>query len=83
MHVQHLVAPELHAHLANGLEERQRFDVAHRAADLHHAHIRIARAHADAMFDFIRDMRNDLHGRAQIIAAPFLRNHAFVNSARS
>ena len=38
--------PELDAHLADRLEERQRLDVAHRAADLDHADIGVARAHA-------------------------------------
>ncbi len=82
MHVQHLVAPKFDAHLANGLEKRQRFDVADGTPDFHHAHVRISRPHADAVFDFIGDMRNDLHRRAQIIAAPLFRNHAFVNSPR-
>ncbi len=82
MHVQHLVAPKFDAHLPDGLEKRQRFDVAHRAADLHHAYVRISRAHTDAVFDFIRDVRNDLHRRTQIIAAPLFCNHALVNSAR-
>ena len=80
MHVQHLIAPEFHAHLANRLEKRQRFDVADRAADLHHAHIGIAGAHADAVLDFIGDVRNHLHGRAQIVAAPLLGDDALVDS---
>ena len=81
MHVQHLVAAEFHAHLANGLEERQRFDVADRAADFHHADIRVAGAHADAILDFIGDVRNHLHGRAEIIAAPLLGDDPLVDPA--
>src|SRR5580698_7713630 len=81
MHIQHLVAPEFDAHLANGLEKRQRFDVADRAADLHHANVGISRPHADAVLDFIRDVRNDLNRCAQVIAAPLFRNHALVDSA--
>ena len=80
VHVHHVVAPKLHAHLADGLEERQRLDVAHRAADLHHAHVRIARAEADAALDLIGDVRNDLHGGAQVVAAPLLGDHALVNA---
>ena len=36
-----VVAAHFVAHLADGFEERQRFDIAHRAADLddHHVHV--------------------------------------------
>ncbi len=44
MHVEHVIAPELDPHLADRLEKRQRFDVAHRAADLDHADIGVAGA---------------------------------------
>ncbi len=80
MHVQHVVAPELDAHLANGLEKRQRFDVAHRAADLDHADIRVAGAHANAVLDLIGDVRNHLHRRAQVIAAPLLGDDSLVDA---
>jgi hypothetical protein len=82
MHVQHLIAPELHAHLANCLEKRQRFDVADRAADFHHAHIGIAGAHADSVLDFVGEVRDHLHRRAQIIAAPLLGNDTLVDTSR-
>ena len=81
MHVQHLIAPEFHPHLTNRLEKWQRLDVADRAADFHHAHIRIAGAHADAVFDLIGDVRNDLHGGTEIIAAPLLGDDALVDPA--
>ena len=42
----HVVAAELDADLADRLEERQRLDVADRAADLDHAHVRVAGADA-------------------------------------
>ena len=81
MHVQNLVAPELHAHLANGLEEGQRLDVADRAADFDHADIRIAGAHADAVLDFIGDVRDHLHRGAEIVAAALLGDDPFVDAA--
>ena len=56
--------------------------VAHRAADLDHAHVRIAGAHANAVFDLIGDMRNYLYRRTQVVAAPLLRDHPLVDSAR-
>ena len=37
--VQHVAAPDVLAHLADGLQERQRLDVADRAADLHDDHV--------------------------------------------
>ena len=80
VHVQHLIAAEFHAHLANRLEKRQRFDVADRAADFHHAHVRIAGAHADPVLDLIGDVRNYLNGRAQIVAATLLGDDPLVNS---
>ena len=44
----HVVAAELEPQLADRLEERQRLDVADRAADLDHAHVGIAGAELDA-----------------------------------
>ena len=82
MHVEHVAAPQFGAHLPDGLEERQRFDVAHRAADFDHAYIGVARAHAYAVLDLIGDVRNHLHGRAQIIAAALLGDDALVDAAR-
>ena len=35
----------------------------------------------DAVFDFVRDVRNDLHGFAEIIAAPLLVQHGLINLA--
>ena len=34
---------------------------------------------ADALFDHVCDVRNDLHCLAEIIAAAFLENHGFVD----
>ena len=80
VHVQHVVAPELDAELANGFQERQRFDVTDRTTDLDHADVRIARAHPDAMLDLVGDVRDDLHRGAEIVAASFLRDDALVNA---
>ena len=64
------LAPEL----ANGLEERQRLDVAHRAADLGDDDVGragLGRA-ADARLDLVRDVRDDLHRRAKEVALALL-----------
>ncbi len=79
VHVHHLRAPELDAHLADRLQKRQRFDVADCAADLDHAHVGIARAQADTALDLIGDMGNHLHRRAEIVAAPLLGDDPFID----
>ena len=77
----HVVAAELDAHLADRLEERQRLDVAHRAADLDHADVGIAGAERDAALDLVGDVRDHLHGRAEVVAAALLGDHALVDPA--
>ncbi len=74
-----IAAAELDAHLTDGLEERQRFDVADRAADLDHADVGVAGAEHDAAADLVRDVRNHLHRRAEVVAAPLARDHALVD----
>ena len=81
VHVQDVVPAELHPELANRLEEGQRLDIADRAADLHHADVGIPGAQADAMLDLVGDVRDHLHGRAEVVAAPFLADHALVDPA--
>ena len=63
-------APNLVAHLTNGFQKRQRFDVADRAADFDDHHVRAVGDGADRVFDFVGDVRNDLNRLAEIIAAP-------------
>src|SRR6188474_3522224 len=72
----------LDAHLADRLEERQRLDVADRAADLDHADVSVAGAQADAADDLVRDVGNDLNCGAEVIAAPLARNDTLVDPAR-
>ncbi len=81
MHVDAVAAAKLYAELTNGLQEGQRLDVAHRPSDLDHADVGAVGAQLDAPLDFVRDVRNDLNRRAQIIAAPLLRDHALIDPA--
>ena len=62
------------AELADRLEERKRLDVADRAADLRDHDVGVAgRGHApDAVLDLVRDVRDDLHGRAEVLALALL-----------
>src|SRR5438105_2243129 len=81
MDVAHAAAAQLYAHLPDGFEKRQRLDIAHRAADFHNRHFRVAHTGVDERLDLIGDVRDHLHGAAEVIAAPLLADHAFVNLA--
>src|SRR6185436_8293814 len=78
--VNDVVSAELDAELAYRLEERQRLDVAHRAADLHHADVGIAGAELDGALDLVGDVRDHLHRGAQVVTAALLRDHAFIDA---
>jgi hypothetical protein len=56
-------------HLPDRLQERQRFDVAHRAADLDDDDVGLL-GHAPGGLDFVGHVRNHLDGLAQVVAAP-------------
>ena len=81
VHEEHIFRAQLQAHLADRFQERQRFDVAHRAADFDDHHVHAVRHLAERGFDFIGDVRNHLHGLAEIIAAAFFGDDGFVDSA--
>ncbi len=68
-------------HLADGLEERERLDVARRAADLDDGDVDPLGRVAHARLDLVGDVRDDLHRRAQVLAAPLLRDDALVDAA--
>ena len=81
-----VVAADLVAHLAGGLEEGQRLDVADRAADLGDDDVDplVRRRDAsppaeDAGLDLVGDVRDDLHGVAEVLAAALLGDHARVD----
>ena len=74
-------AAKLDTELTDGLEERQRFDVADRAADLDHADISAVRTELHAALDLVRDVRNDLDGGAQVVATALFRDDALVDAA--
>ena len=74
MHKSRVVWPHAQAHLTYGFQERQGFDVTHRAANFHNGDfysIRCShtRAAFDEVLDFVGDVGNHLNGGAQIVAA--------------
>ena len=70
------------AELADGFEERQPFDVADRAANLAQDKIQAVIAVADEILDGVGDVRNDLDGGAEIVAAALLGENLLVDAAR-
>ena len=80
VHEDAVLAPHFMTHLADGFEKRQRFDIAHRAADFADHHIHFARELLHRRLDFVGDVRNHLHGLAEIIAAPLALDDLFVDA---
>ena len=83
--VEDVLRPDLAAELPDRLEERQRLDVADRAADLGDhdvGRVRLRRA-ADPRLDLVRDVRDHLHGRAEELALPLLAEHRVPDRARA
>ena len=83
--VQDVGPADVLAHLADRLEERQALDVADRPADLddHDLRVAVARDAADALLDLVGDVRDDLDGAAEVVAAPLLGDDRLVDPARS
>ena len=74
MNIKDVLPTEVILELADRFEEGQRLDVAHRAAHLDNDDIGVVFPGdpCDPLLDLVGDMRNDLHGAAQIIATPLL-----------
>ncbi len=82
--VQHVLPAHVLAELADGLEEREALDVADRAADLgdEHVHLGELGEAVYAALDLVGDVRDDLHGAAEVVAATLLGDDAVVDAAR-
>ena len=70
MDVEDVSGARLAAELADRLEERQRLDVADRAADLadHDVAVGLLGRAADAVLDLVGDVRDHLDGLAEVVA---------------
>ena len=81
MDVHDVVAADVVAELADRLEVGERLDVADRSADLDDDELRLllARDAVDALLDLVGDVRDDLHGGAEVVAATLLRDHRVVD----
>ncbi len=74
------------AQLADGFEEGKRFDIADGASDFDdhdvgHGAVGRSGDAAGGCLDFVGDVRNHLHGFAEVIAAALARNDLFVDAA--
>ena len=79
---EHVLPADVVAHLPGGLQERQRLDVADRAADLVDDDVDVGPAHPDhQVLDLVGDVRDDLHGVAQVVPAPLLGDHRRIDLA--
>src|SRR5207344_3569662 len=56
-------------------------NVADRSTDLHDDDVHTVRNFLDGGFDFVGDVRDDLDGFAEVIAASFLGENGFVDAA--
>ena len=76
-----VLAAVLLAHLADGFEEGKRLDIADRAADFADDHIDVVGNFLDGGLDFVGDVRNHLHGFAEIVAAALLGDDLLIDAA--
>ncbi len=83
MQVDDVLGPDFAPELADRLQERLRLDVAHGPADLgdHDVRVRRLRDRANARLDLVRDVRDDLNGRAEVLALPLLAQHAVPHAS--
>jgi hypothetical protein len=75
------VVPKFAAQLAARLQEGLRLDVADGAADLDQRHVEALGAGEDATLDLVGDVRDHLHGAAEVVAAPLAPQHLLVHLA--
>ena len=77
-----VLAADVEAELTDGLEERQDLDVADGATDLGDHDVDLVRCQSvDAPLDLVGDVRDHLHGLAEVVAASFGREYGRVDGA--
>ena len=81
MHDEHVLRPRLERELPDRLQKRQPLDVTGRPADLGDDDVSrlLLLQPPDVRLDLVGDVRDHLHGLAEVIAAPFLVQHGLVN----
>ena len=81
MDEQDVLLADLLPELADGFEERHPLDVSDRPADLDEDDVGVLLLPdvAEQGLDFVRDVRDDLHGLPKVVAATFLLDHRAVH----
>ena len=82
MHENAALRAKFIAHLPDGFQEGQAFNIANRATDFDQHEIIAIGFSLDHFLDLIGNVRNHLHRAAQIIAAPFRRDHIRIDAPR-
>ena len=84
MDVERIILADFFLDLADGFKERLALDVANRAADFRDDDVgAIGLCDViDALLDFVRDVRDDLHGRAEVFAAALFGEDRPIDLAR-
>ena len=76
-----IVFAEFVVELTDRLKEREGFDVADRTADFGDGDVHVFGVHGgDGGFDFVGDVRDDLHGSAEVAAFPLAVNDGAVDA---
>ncbi len=74
---------DFEAELSCGFQERKRFNVACDTTDFAEHDVCAAfGCRTECVLDFVGDVRNDLHGTAQVLSGAFLGKHRGINAAR-
>ncbi len=81
MNVHHVLAPEVPSEFPDRFEERQALDIADRAANFDDTKVGILGRQQNPLLDLVGDVRNHLHRRTEVIAAPLLLDDRVVNLA--
>ncbi len=83
MDIHDVVTADIALDLPDRFEERQALDIADRAADFRNddVRLRLSACPEYALLNFIRNMRDHLHGAAQIFAAALFRDDGGINFA--
>ncbi|MNO99707.1 hypothetical protein D3C76_914830 [compost metagenome] len=77
MNIHHILTTDVALDLTNGFQERQALDITDSSANFRNNYIRtrFTASAEDTLFNFVRDMRNNLYRSAQIFTAAFFANN--------
>jgi len=84
VHEEDVVATQFVTNLTGCFDERLAFDIPHCSTNFGDDDVGagvLMRLKAHSAFDFIGDVRNDLDGVAEVLAAPFPPNNFLINLA--